>query len=1384
MEKTMRSRRIFRGKVLSMDSKTVFLLLAGLQFTLSSLTLPALAAETKASPDTPAAATTSVIQGAEALTPDPVRAFEGEWKKRMQALRQRKNSLSADAAGGNDGLKTGEFGFHTNATPEPSWWQVDLQAVCPLDRVVVFNRNTIAQRALLLKILLSDDGQNWKEAYQHDGSLFLGGKQKPLTVPLPGQKARFVRIQIPVNEYLHLDEVEVYGADDKDKNIALKKPALQSSISNFSTFTGAVPDAPFDQNEVNLARELVANELAGASPQDNPLLADSAQLAAAGPSEGNRLRWIALYAQAAAIGQRIRETRREIETLNPEALRLAIEDLARTFPDQYPKAAEYLQTLKTLEQDLPAIREGVKKGDEKALARARQIADLRREALLANPLLDFDKLLFIKRGENRLGLPQNWQGNCAVPSTEYDNEIDVLSPVRPDGTITTFFRPQKTEFVGDVDLNFDGDKMLFSMPGSHGRWQIWEILADGTGLRQVTPGEEPDVDNYDPCYLPDGRIIYGSTRFMHGVPCVDGANAVANLCVMNANGQNLRQLCFDQDHNWCPTLLPNGQVLYARWEYADLPHAMSRLLFQMNPDGTNQVEYYGSNSAWPNSLFYARPLPSPDPMNRSAKFVGIVSGHHGVPRMGEMVIFDPSVSRREEQGAIQRIPQRGKKVEQVYQDQLVDASWPKFLHPWPLSEKYFLVSAQPTADSLWGLYLVDVFDNMLLLKEEPGYVYFEPVPLKKQPKPPVIPDRVNLNRQDGVVYVSDIYSGPGLKGVPRGTVKNLRVFTYVWGYQTMGGLLGVIGMDGPWDIRRILGTVPVQEDGSAMFRVPANTPIAIQPLDESGAAVQVMRSWMTAMPGENLSCGGCHEGQNAASPARRTLAARQAPSEIQPWRGPVRGFSFAREVQPVLDKYCVGCHDGTLHEWGKTIPNLRGDVPLKDWSSITPGNGGRLGGKFSIAYAELHKFVRRPGIESDYHLLNPMEFHASTTELVQMLKKGHHNVQLDEEAWDRLYTWMDLNAPFHGAWSEIDDPKQVEKLAKRRQKLAKGYLAIADDIETLPPIPAKAAFVKPEAESAPAQPASSPNWPFSAEEAAKKQTQAAAESKRTIPLGPGLNLELTLVPAGQFVMGNPDGSPQERPATPVTVAAPFWMGRFEITNAQFAQFDPVHDSHVEPKHAYQFGVHGFPVNEPEQPVVRVSWEHAMEFCRWLSEKTGETFTLPTEAQWEYACRAGSATPFSYGDLNTDFSKFANLADRMLIQFADDPYKIRQPLLNPTPYDDWIPKDARFDDGGFVSEKVGKYAPNAWGLYDMHGNVWEWTRSAAQPYPYQGDDGRNTDKAGTERIARGGSWYDRPQRATSSYRLGFRPWQRVFNVGFRVVSPVKAAGSDAQVAEGK
>ena len=256
-------------------------------------------------------------------------------------------------------------------------------------------------------------------------------------------------------------------------------------------------------------------------------------------------------------------------------------------------------------------------------------------------------------------------------------------------------------------------------------------------------------------------------------------------------------------------------------------------------------------------------------------------------------------------------------------------------------------------------------------------------------------------------------------------------------------------------------------------------------------------------------------------------------------------------------------------------------------------------------------------------------------------------------------------------------------------------------------------------------------------------------------------------------MGSDSGEIDEQPRARVRIDKPFWMGIHEVTNRQYAEFDPEHDSRVETKNTYQFGIHGYPMNRPEQPVVRVSWQRAMDFCRWLSQKTGRRFTLPTEAEWEYACRSGAETPMFFGDVNTDFGKFANFSDATMTQFASNPYTVDQPLKNPPKYDDWIPKDPRFNDGALLPVAPGTYQPNAWGLFDMHGNVAEWTRTTYRPYPYQAAHETTATAMTDRKVVRGGSWRDRPKRCTSSFRLNYLPYQTVYNAGFRVICEADA-----------
>ncbi|NQT86643.1 SUMF1/EgtB/PvdO family nonheme iron enzyme, partial [bacterium] len=951
------------------------------------------------------------------------------------------------------------------------------------------------------------------------------------------------------------------------------------------------------------------------------------------------------------------------------------------------------------------------------------------------------------------GLPVNFQGNGVLRQVPIDNEIAVVSRLRPGGRLATLFRPEKPGYVGDVKLHFDGDRMLFSSIGSHDRFQIFEIGVDGKGLRQLTRGEEDDVDNYDACYLADGRILFGSSACFQSVPCQRRYDEVANLFVMNRDGSGVRRLCFDQDHNFYPTMMNDGRVLYTRWEYTDIAHAFSARLFTMHPDGTQQRAYYASSSFWPNRIFYAKPIPG-----RPTQFVGIVTGHHGTARAGELILFDVGKGRRQADGVVQRIPGRGKKVEAVLRDCLVDASWPKFLHPYPLSDKYFLVSCRPTSQSWWGVYLVDVFDNSVLLREEEGWMLLEPAPLRPTPRPPVIPDRVDLDSREATVYLTDIYIGEGLRGIPRGAVRKLRLFTYHFNYLGTSGIEDYIGMDGPWDVRRVLGTVPVAEDGSAYFTVPANTPIALQPLDAEGKALQLMRSWFTAMPGESVSCVGCHERVNSSPPSHNTLALRGAPSPITPWYGPVRGFSWDREVQPVLDKYCVGCHNGKPPADGETPPDLRRAAARKLPLSDAP---------FPPSYYLLRRFVRSPGLEGDPRVLPPGDYHADTNPLIRMLRQGHHNVRLDKEAWDRLVTWMDMNAPAYGTWLEIPTVRgksTVQQSRERRKEALRRYAGIDSDPESIPKAPREPVRpVLPPPEPPLAEPVRVAGWPFSAREATRRQA-AGAEMK--VDLGTGVTLRLVFIPAGEFVMGGAASYANERPLCKVKIERPFWMGKTEVSNAQYRRFDLSHRSGMEPMLWLKWSWEDYAdLSQPRQPVCRVSWREAVAFCRWLSQKTGRTFALPSEAQWEWACRAGADAALNFGAVGADSAAFANLADAS--------------LLGPKGWDrtevGWsrterVKQFCMVDnvvDGHRASAFVGSYQPNPWGLHDVHGNVAEWTASAHVPYPFRAGDPRHA-QPGARRVVRGGSWRDRADLARSGCRASYWPWQRVFDVGFRVV----------------
>ncbi len=1051
---------------------------------------------------------------------------------------------------------------------------------------------------------------------------------------------------------------------------------------------------------------------------------------------------------------------------NPEAIRRAVDDLTASFPDRYQVPAGLDDQLTDAIGRLPQLQLALERGDfnelSDAMAAGQDMLTIARKLLLANPLLDFDEILVLQRKTppekndtywqwgQKYGMPVNWSCDFRPKNPPvapwWDDELAALRLHADTSRFRTIFKPPVTHMLQHPELHFDARRMLFSMPGPDGAFQVFEVHVDGTGLRQVTCDTGPDVDNGDPCYLPDGRIIFNSTRLFVGVPCEDGESYVSGLCLADADGRNTRMLTFDQESNWYPSLLHDGRVLYTRYEYANVGHQFGRRLFHMNPDGSSQMEYYGSNSYWPNSIFYARAVPG-----HSTMVAGVVCGHHGPNRTGRLVLFDPARGRHETSGAVQTIPGFGKPVERIVADELYSDDWPKFVHPWPLSDKYFLVAARPGPEQTeYGIYLVDIFDNLTEICRLADHSLFEPIPIQPRPVPPVIPDRVDLQSNEATVYLADVSQGPGLRGVPRGAVKQLRVFTYNYVYRHTSrrgfGHLATPGVDGPWEPRFLLGTVPVREDGSALFRVPANMPISVQPLDEQGRAMQQMRSWFTAMPGEILSCVGCHENHNTSPTAFADSHTRGRPDAIQPWRGPARGFDFECEVQPVLDRYCVGCHDGTE-------PN-RPDLSRKSAEQqqhisqqYQQTNETIISTLFTPAFLALHPYVRRPHAESNHGAKPAGEYAADTSLLVQMLVKGHHNVELDQEAWQRLYTWIDLGAPDHGSWknSEWGVPADYYQ---RRLDMLRQFANRTDDVEWTPPPDRTPEFVapppEPQAQSTPA----CPGWPFTGEEARQLQDKVGRPATLQLEIAPAVLLDFELIPPGEFVMGDPLGAPDERPACRMRIEEPFYISRCEITNSQYAAVaDLTHNSGHADWLSIDWRGEGYPLFAAAQPVVRVSWLEARRFCQMLSEKSGRDVDLPSEAQWEWACRAGSNKPLWYGGLDDDFSRRENLAGQEQRSFAFD--------AKPK----WFLRDDRFHDGFLVSAPVGSFGANSWGLHDVCGNVSEWTRSDYRPYPFAAA-GDIAESPVADKVVRGGSWRSRPSEATAAHRWKYPAWRKL------------------------
>ncbi|MEI6678942.1 MAG: SUMF1/EgtB/PvdO family nonheme iron enzyme [Mariniphaga sp.] len=1046
----------------------------------------------------------------------------------------------------------------------------------------------------------------------------------------------------------------------------------------------------------------------------------------------------------------------DLTWLDAANVRLAFEDMRKT---QGYDATRFEPKVKELEDLCSHGFAGFETGSPEAKTRAERAVQLKREILMSNLLLDGDKIIvgrYKVKGDARkvntgsLGTQtNNWSNQTSAPRGGFNAEIAELSNLRGEIHSRTIYKPANGSSVADLLLHWDGSKILFSATDDTKRWNVFEVRSDGTGFRKVINIDEPDLEFFDGTYLPDGRFVAVSNIGYQGVPCVSGGDAVGNLVSYDPKTDALRRMTFDQDANWHPTVMNNGRLMYVRWEYTDLTHYCSRMVMHANPDGTDTRALYGSGSWFPNSTFDVKPIPG-----ATTSFVGIISGHHGVARSGRMILFDPAKSRKEEKGMINEFPFSKRPIIPLVKDGLVDGVWPQFIKPYPISSKYYLVTAKLDPTSLWGIYLIDIFDNMTLIAEYEGEGLIQPILVKKHPVPPVIPDKIKPADKSATVFIQDIYEGEGLPGVPRGTIKELRVLAYEYAYTKSPSDHTAQGIQSGWDIKRLLGTVPVEEDGSVLFKIPANTPISVQPLDSEGRAVQWMRSWFTAMPGEVVSCVGCHEDQNSMPIPKRVMASTKSPVPITTPEGGVRSFTFDLEIQPILDRNCIGCHNG------KSRLDFRGGTKVTD----SPSNKGHL--KLSTSYVAFHPYVNRQGPEADIAVMKPYEYHASTSEVVKLLKRGHNNVNLTDSEWRKLYNWIDFNAPYHGAFeTNPNEFYACKNPVARRIELTNKYANNAG-VDWQKEINDYAAYLEKKGKPEPVIPEHEVRPAYKEVKVKGFPFTPGDVEHKSIEIAPGVKISFARIPSGNFVMGNNTHGKLNAPASKVKIEKSFWIAETELTNEQYRVIFPEHNSryiaqfwkdHVRP---------GYEANRALQPVIRVSWNEAMAYCAQLSEKTGAKINLPTEAQWEWAARAGTDSEFWFGNLNTNFAQFENMADQQLSKMAvtgvdPQPMKVDNPAFR---YYDFLPREKSVDDGNMIVADVASYKPSPWGLYDVCGNVAEWTRSDYAPYPFK----KGAVSAEQQKVVRGGSWISRPKNSTSYIRNSYYAWQPANNVGFRII----------------
>ncbi len=672
-----------------------------------------------------------------------------------------------------------------------------------------------------------------------------------------------------------------------------------------------------------------------------------------------------------------------------------------------------------------------------------------RDAVLANPALDFDRIVCVKQFAphtvRNITRSYSWKHKPG-------GDIAILSNIKSDVHAENVLQGQLGPgYVWGLDLWWGADRMAFSyakqpnwppevdtanyavegtnvftLRRQHEPLQIYEIAVDGTGLRQIT--DDPYWSDFEPTYCPNGDIVFASDRCGRSAECGNDTydHTNPNLYVVSPDGSNLRKWTDSKDIDRYPHCLDDGRIAYTHWEYQERHFMEVHALWTARPDGTMSDALFKHHMPAPCGLRDTRSIPG------TSKLISIATGHHTFA-YGPVVIVDPACGMNAEAGLSIVTP--GVKPQEgpmagspVAEGGVVDAGG-LYQTPWALSETCMLAAysyARPNCTAPagvdsngFGLYVIDVYGNRELIHRDPLLSCAFPIPLKKRPRPPILSKPMQETEKYATCFVSDVYDG--MHGVPRGTIKHLRIAQHMpWPFDPERGQMDYIAGNAghkrfeyqSWSPVRVIGTVPVEADGSAHFQVPADTAIYFQALDEREMEVVRMRSMVSLKAGEVRGCRGCHESEAKAPLANFDfpLAAKRPPATPEPpsW-GSEKSLGYEWLIQPILDRHCVACHGEKDPDGGLEFTSRKGPGGLcqsyRTMFGALPDE--KKSGKVLVSCSD--RF-------SNGAVTQPMQFGSHKSPLIKVLLNDElhkKEVKLNRNEWRALVTWVDANAPYH-----------------------------------------------------------------------------------------------------------------------------------------------------------------------------------------------------------------------------------------------------------------------------------------------------------------------------------------------------------------------------------